>query len=310
MRCPALMLAALSLFGCVNFEDEAQRTYSRTGGFSTAAAFTTADARIVIERRNPVTGQPVVCTEPSPDVAKALSTAVALSGQGGDGTAKGALAFSAGSAEAAAELAGRTTALLGLRDGLYRACEAYANGVIGADAYAIILSRYSQLMTTLFLGQDIAGATAAAAKAAAVQSPPVTTTASTPNVAVSVTTPTATGAAPGTPAAPAAGAAALARMNEDYFNLDYDRLHLLVIACVNQNDPTSLAGRQPSRWLQEICVRLQNLVSPDQLAALAKIATRLVHGRVLAPPVDPMAATAPPPPAAKQPTAKKALKVP
>ena len=69
--------------------------------------------------------------------------------------------------------AGRSTALLGLRDGLYRACEAYANGAIGADAYALVLSRYGQLMTTFFLGQDVTGAAGTNA-GPTVQSPPVT----------------------------------------------------------------------------------------------------------------------------------------
>jgi hypothetical protein len=111
-------------------------------------------------------GNTIVCTEPSPDVAKALATAAELSAQGGNGPASGSLAASGASAEAVAELAGRSTALLGLRDGLYRACEAYANGVIGQDAYALVLSRYGQLMTTLFLGQDITGAAGVASNAA------------------------------------------------------------------------------------------------------------------------------------------------
>jgi hypothetical protein len=74
----------------------------------------------------------------SPDVAKALSAAAQLSGSGGNDTTTGSLAVGGASAEAVIALAGRSTALLGL----YRACEAYANGAIGADAYALVLSRY------------------------------------------------------------------------------------------------------------------------------------------------------------------------
>ena len=88
-------------------------------------------------------------------MAKAISAAAALSASVAN---KGSGAAGGASAEAVAELAGRSTALLGLRDGIYRACEAYANGVIGADAYALVLSRYGQLMTTLFLAQDVTGA--------------------------------------------------------------------------------------------------------------------------------------------------------
>ncbi|MGI4944028.1 MAG: hypothetical protein ACRYHQ_26305 [Janthinobacterium lividum] len=84
-----------------------------------------------------------------------MSTASELQLSGGNGAATGSLGGGTASAEAAAELAGRSTALLGLRDGLYRTCEAYANGALGDLAYALVLSRYGQLMATLFLGQDM-----------------------------------------------------------------------------------------------------------------------------------------------------------
>jgi hypothetical protein len=137
---------------------------------TTATLYTTADIRIVTERFNPTTGRTVICTEPSPDVAKALSTAAQLSGKGASGPE---VAFNFASAEAAAELAGRTTALVGLRDGLFEACEAYANGSIGALAYLLVLNRYGELMTTLFLGQDVQGS-AGAAELARIQSPSLT----------------------------------------------------------------------------------------------------------------------------------------
>ena len=164
------VLAISSLVtGCSFLEDDIDRGYAQRS-LLTPVTFTAADVRIITQRsRN---GQ-IVCTEPSPDVAKALSAAASASGQGGNGSATGSLAAGGASAEAALALAGRSTALLGLRDGLYRACEAYANGVIGADAYALVLSRYGQLMTTLFLGQDVTGAAGTAA-GGSVQSPPVT----------------------------------------------------------------------------------------------------------------------------------------
>ena len=156
-----------SLCACNALTPEIQHYYAYSQGWNTPTAFTTADARMITQRQHPVMKNEVICTEPSPDVAKALSTAVGLTAQGGNGAASGSLGASGASAEAVAELAGRSTALLGLRDGLYRACEAYANGVIGQDAYALVLSRYAQLMTTLFLGQDITGAAGAEGKAAA-----------------------------------------------------------------------------------------------------------------------------------------------
>jgi hypothetical protein len=169
MRNAIAVAGLLSLCACNYLETDAQRGYSLGSlgpGGSNSVAFTTADVRMISQREHPVMHNNIVCTEPSPDVAKALATAAGLSAQGGNGAASGSLSLSGSSAEAIAELAGRSTALLGLRDGLYRACEAYANGIIGQDAYALVLSRYGQLMTTLFLSQDITGAAGAAGQAA------------------------------------------------------------------------------------------------------------------------------------------------
>jgi hypothetical protein len=180
MRYAALLLVALALTSCSTYEDESQRAITHDSlGFP--AAFTTADLRIITQRRHPVTGQEVVCTEPSPDVAKAVSAAFSssLQGSGGTGSPSGSGSLAGATAEAVAELAGRSTALLGLRDGLFQACQAYANGAIGADIYALIVSRYGQLMTTLFLGQDIAGVGTAAAKSTT--SPLVTASQNTPS---------------------------------------------------------------------------------------------------------------------------------
>ena len=154
-RAITLSAACLLMSGCSIFEDEAQRGYQRTFLGTEPIMVTTADVRLVHQRRHPETGKEIVCAEPTPDVAKAIAAAVQLSASVAD---RGSGAFTGATSEAQTELAGRSTALLGLRDGLYRTCEAYANGSIGDDAYALVLSRYGQLMTTLFLGQDVAAA--------------------------------------------------------------------------------------------------------------------------------------------------------
>jgi len=152
-------IAASALVGgCTWFQNDAKRGYFVEGTFVGARMITSADVRVISQRNHPVTGQVVSCTEPTPDVAKALSTASQISLKGGNKSATGELGFSGSSAEAVAELAGRSTALLALRDGLFRVCEAYMNGAIGSDAYALVLSRYGQLMTTLFLAEDIQSA--------------------------------------------------------------------------------------------------------------------------------------------------------
>jgi hypothetical protein len=121
--------------------------------------YTTADLRMISERPVPLDrSRKLLCIEPSPDVAKALAAAAEASAKATVGADSGQLGGQASSAEAVLELAGRSTALLGLRDGLFQACEAYANGIIGDNAYALVLSRYGQLMVTLFLAQDIQNA--------------------------------------------------------------------------------------------------------------------------------------------------------
>jgi outer membrane protein OmpA-like peptidoglycan-associated protein len=311
MRLLFISIFMIVLSACSALENDVQRGFERSGDWKTPVTYTAADIRIVTERDHPVLNNRVVCTEPSPDVAKALSTASQLSAQGGNGVASAGVTASGGSAEAISELAGRSTAIMGIRDALYRACEAYANGAIGADAYALILSRYGQVMTTLFLAQDMAGATAGAAKAST-NSPSVpaaptasngTTTAtmtvmsanpstsSTPSTTAPAATPgagtpsstadkgTDKGSASQTTTTSSIGpAAALVRMNEDYFRLDYDLLHLLVVACVNDNDPTRLHSRLPedattadvkghaleNPWLKPICA---DLVSDPKVVA-------------------------------------------
>jgi hypothetical protein len=94
--------------------------------------------------------QKIYCSEPSPDWATALATAMQLSGnvtvpQGPTGSVNG----SASTTETVTQLAGRTAGVLALRDGLYAACQAYANGVLGQDAYALVLSQYGNLLIKL-----------------------------------------------------------------------------------------------------------------------------------------------------------------
>jgi hypothetical protein len=327
MRVLGITALLICLAGCNSLQTEAQRSYSQTYSWSAPTVVTTADVRLVTERVNPVTGIKVMCTEPSPDVAKALSSSIGVSASGTapSGVAANA-SLSAAAASAAAELAGRSTALLGLRDGLYRACEAYANGIIGADAYALVLSRYGQLMVTLFLGQDISGTgvdARAQVKADALQPPgqqqpvqpapkgggsvlnmtepsAIPVTARQKQLASILSFPFGVQDSPldgdailqliddkppaGGSASPAAAAAAasdtaaltLGRLVEDYFNLDEDASHLILVACIADNDPTRYVPRDSSgqlvfnRFLNEVCpvvvakIRAQQPVVPPR----------------------------------------------
>jgi hypothetical protein len=325
MRYASLAVAVAFLVGgCSILEDEVNRGFAQREPL-TSVTFTTADVRVITQRSNrPGWPTPIVCTEPSPDVAKALSAAAAASGSVAN---KGSFSAGGASAEAVAALAGRSTALLGLRDGVYRACEAYANGVIGADAYALVLSRYGQLMTTLFLAQDVTGAAGTEA-GATVQSPPINVNmpgaaslsvgqgaaappdppapsgskptpdpASAAPKAASANTPPTTPQAGSAGGTPALGPLALTRMNEDYLNLAYNP-DAIIIACVNHYDQSHIYVQ--NSWLEKLCDKFSSL---GVFAALAKAAEDLVAKHVLASPIDPAAAIVQP--AQSKPTAQK-----
>ena len=126
----------------------------------------TADLRMVFRDRanynwteDRIIPTRILCAEPSPDVAKVMqaafggSIAAEVFGKGG-----GAAALSATSAEALAQLGERLATIQLLRDGLYRACEAYANGALTETAYVVMLSRFDDTMVTMLLGELAAGA--------------------------------------------------------------------------------------------------------------------------------------------------------
>ena len=297
------MLAPLG--GCAYLESDIGRVHDRSAYFSIPAAYMTADARIVTQRIHPVTSQTVVCVEPPPDAIRAVSNSGAAGLKGGNGAITGGIDFSGTSGEAAAQLAGRSTALLGLREGLFRACEAYSNGVIGASAYGLILSKYAPTMTTLFLAQDVTGAAgvAEAALAASAAAPGSSAGAGDSSEAPApkakkesfLTSPlnglarvwpiadipaphpapkpkpkpkpgkqsaSDAGGADAAPADPSAvSAAALVRMNEDYMLQPQSIISTLLVACIEENDPSRMpvwsgdtpAKELPNTFLKTLC---------------------------------------------------------
>jgi hypothetical protein len=105
----------------------------------------------------------VVCAEPSPDVAEAVSTALTASLQVELQNAKNAQGSLGGSlshttSESVAELGERLATIQLLRDKMYRACEAYGNGAIKPTAYALILARHDKTMMSLLSNELAAGA--------------------------------------------------------------------------------------------------------------------------------------------------------
>jgi hypothetical protein len=149
MRTPVLAIIAVLLASCGS--PNTIPTHLQFGSSDTL--ITTAASRMVSERPRQILGRgflPTVCSEPSPDVAIAFGKALAAKGSfsepnGPSISGEGSITET----ETATQLNGRTAGVLVLRDGLYAACQAYVNGVLGHDAYAIILSQYGNLLVAL-----------------------------------------------------------------------------------------------------------------------------------------------------------------
>ena len=108
-----------------------------------------------VERRS------IVCAEPSPDALSAIASTINAelrrNRPGGDGNAGETSASLAGSlSETVQAIGDRTQVVQLLRDTLYRACEAYANGALDDFGYAVILGQIDLFMLQL-LSADALG---------------------------------------------------------------------------------------------------------------------------------------------------------
>ncbi len=113
-------------------------------------------------RHGRVTPRVISCVEPSADVAKVVGSSfnvgAALSAKLPNGIDPNiALAIANSTAGAVAQLGERMATIQLLRDGLFRACEAYANGALSDISYAVLLSRYDDTMVTLLANELAAG---------------------------------------------------------------------------------------------------------------------------------------------------------
>jgi len=106
----------------------------------------------------------IVCAEPSPDAIAATSAAASgggaftIPGAAGEPAKQAELAAAFQRGEAVGSIGMRTQTIQLLRDGLYRACEAYMNGAIDQFQYNIILTNVNRMTITL-LGIDAIGGT-------------------------------------------------------------------------------------------------------------------------------------------------------
>jgi hypothetical protein len=109
---------------------------------------------LITNKGGPNRDQRIVCAEPSPDALTAQAAAIAAQG----GTPTVGIGFGGGSSEAAASIGLRTQTIQLLRDGYYRLCEAYLNGLLSKEQYNLALVRVDDIMGTLLAIDAIAGA--------------------------------------------------------------------------------------------------------------------------------------------------------
>ena len=181
-------IACLFLFlltGCANY---IFRSFDLDGGDSLSL-----DAKqrlVLVTHKGGKSGsRRIVCAEPSPDAFSATSASASASTAftfpsllpgGQTGSTGGSGGFAGATSESAASIAMRTQTIQLLRDGLYRACEAYMNGAIDQHQYNIILLNIDKLMVTLLGIDAIGGTQKAPAIAIGAVAPRVSTSATAP----------------------------------------------------------------------------------------------------------------------------------
>ncbi|WP_423908377.1 hypothetical protein [Candidatus Spongiihabitans sp.] len=123
----------------------------RTVNLENKSIIIDAKQRILLNKSDPHhDGERILCIEPPPDVAQAISSALSLKNQDGDAM----ISLN----ESIIQLGERLAVMQLLRDRMYRACEAYANGAIDRVSYVLMLARIDKTMITLLSQEMIAGA--------------------------------------------------------------------------------------------------------------------------------------------------------
>ena len=107
-----------------------------------------AEQRVIIAV--PITAddrrQLILCAEPSPDIMSEIGSGISIAGSVSEAQR---VAFAQMFIEAAEQIGERNATIQLLRDGLYRQCEAYLNGLISEEGYKEIADRYVDAMVTL-----------------------------------------------------------------------------------------------------------------------------------------------------------------
>lgn len=145
-----ICVAAIGLSGCSS-------TVFKTHQFETTpptSLSVDAKQRVLLSKKRPGTNKLVVCFEPSPDALVAAASSLG----GSLGVPEQVAAELSGAlSEQVSNIGLRTHTVTLLREGLYRACEAYANGAIEKEQYRQILNGYGALVLTMMAIEQVSG---------------------------------------------------------------------------------------------------------------------------------------------------------
>ena len=153
-----IIVAVVMLTGCGANFTSIYRDYNVDPSKRTTTVVIDAKQRAIIStpRKSDETDRTAfVCAEPSPDALSAISASLA----GGFGLARPGkeerIALSTAVQEAAKQLGTRNATIQLLRDGLYRQCEAYMNGLINDKTYDQIANKYINAMVVLLAVEQL-----------------------------------------------------------------------------------------------------------------------------------------------------------
>ena len=245
----ALAAIAILTSGCTQLLGPGNQIPTMTPLSTGATLLPASNYHLVTLRTPPVAGatnNQIMCTEPSPDWASTLSTAEALSASGSaPGGTSASLAANASDTQAITAMLGRTAGVVALRDGLYSACQAYANGVIGRDSYALIISQYGDLLVQL------AGGSTASPSPSSSPAPATTTPSSPTPIAVAVSTGPAT-PAPSSSTSSSSGTSQSSAVNPNVSLIQMETIQAMLVACIADADPSVYNANQ-NNLLQTKC---------------------------------------------------------
>lgn len=159
-RIGLIALSALSLSACGSLgnitavnKKETLGSGMNGKGFAPAGVFIDAKQRAVLSNRRADKDIRVVCAEPAPDALSAIAAQAGVSVS----DISNAVSAEGGASEAAANIGLRTQTIQTLRDGFYRVCEAYMNG-LSEEQYSIMLRRFQTNMIALLAIEQLTGA--------------------------------------------------------------------------------------------------------------------------------------------------------